>query len=334
MSNQVKLFNPNVTLEQFQAAIKSQGPDAEVAPVVMEALARFKPEELIKDLAQDLAAKVEGCSKQRAGLVLKAVKGLNELCDQKDELLESCPSYKAAKAAFKEVQNTFYSLGAEKIERAVQEVEPQGISAKLMAKLEKLKAGDACCVERSPWAGVYDAERSLRLELEQKEPDAKKIAEKKDHLAQSLKWAFTDSLRNGKTDQMTEEEMDAFMQKDGNVRTSSVQHERNSELREFITSVLPTARKEAIAERKAQVAARAKLLAEREAALKGHLTAYSDAFGQFSKDADYLKYAAQKEAVKAKFREIGAFCSASELYDHPKATNDSKSRLYKMIRSL
>ncbi|HEY5259359.1 MAG TPA: hypothetical protein VIJ46_01845, partial [Rhabdochlamydiaceae bacterium] len=324
MSNQVKLFNPTVTLEQFQTAITSQAPEAEVTPVVMEALSRFKPEELIKDLAQDLAAKVEGCSKERSKLVFQAVKGLNGLCDQKDELLESCPSYKAAKAAFKEVQNTFYSLGAEKIARAIQEVVPQGISSKLMAKLEKLKASAACCVARSPWAGVYDADNSLRSELEQKEPDAKKVAEKKDHLAQSLKWAFTDSLRYGKTEQMTEEEMDAFMQKDDKVRTDSILQERNSEVREFIISALPTARKEAIAARKDEVAAKEKLLAEREAALKTHLAVYLEAFGQFSKDADYLKYAGQKEAVKAKFREIGAFCSASELYDHPKATNDSK----------
>lgn len=337
---QVSRFNPTVaSLEEFKAAMTSGQSDDQIKPVVMAALSTYQLADLTKGLDQALIAKVEVYAKERSKQVLDAIKGLNALCDQRDELLESCSSYKTAKESFNKAGDAYFSLfysDRAKAEQALKEVTSDSLSAKLRGKLQKIINRSAVeCVCQSPWAGVYGAINELKNEFRknEKDRDAKVIIEKGHSVIETLKWAFVDSL--GDIDKMSDEEMDKYLQDSDKVRTDMLlANDGFEQVTSFISIELPNARKNAIAYHKQKLAEREARLAEKESALRNNLKVYLGAYEQYVSDNDYQKYAAQRKVVFDAIRELGAFCRLSELTEHSKITNDSKNRLYTKANKL
>lgn len=335
MSTKVNSFKPTVTLVQFQTAITSQAPEAQVIPIVMAALSRYRLDVLTKGLEPHLVAKVEDCSRVRSKRVLQAILGLNALGDKRDALLESCAPYRTAKASYKAAQEAFSCLDKAKAEQAIKEVMPKALNPKVMARLEKLSYRPSLpllpCMAPSSWASYFDSIKLLTATLDDSNRDAKKIAEQTGLLCIQLKCLFVDSLYSGNTKHMSEEEMDIYLQVDNNHRVC--QGVQNQEVKKFIESELPRARKNAIGTYKSQLAAAEKSLAEQTAAFKNCLTTYVESTQQYYTTNDYLSYAAQKKVVYDECSALGSFCTKSELLSHPKVNNESILRLDKLIPS-
>lgn len=317
----VQGFKPTITLQEFQQEVKAPSSEEKLKPIAFAALSKFQPKDLATGLADGWLAKLEGYAQERSQKIMQGVKLLNQLGDQKDGLLESCPSFKKAKEAFKQAEQAYVklsSLNAALAKQALKEFSSHEMS--LSTKLEKLKTAQENCVSQSPWRELYDAWHALQAPIpantcEQIENICSAL--KGQRLCSALRFVFLDS------DQANVESVKAHLLKYAHSSTSAT-----PEAMEILDQQLSSAKKQAEAIQTKRLAEKNEKIEAALSSLRTNLSIYQEAKKEYLSDSSYGKYAEQKKIVHGALTELASFCALSELTGHGKITTDSIRKLY------
>lgn len=260
-----------------------------------------------------MVPKIRCWAEEREASITLAVRLLNGLCDERDALMQSFPSYKTNKKNLQNLMNTLSELSEilpEKVSEILKKNGDEQTKAKIVAK--SLKVTEKWAKARENFFAAYEKfylqvkDNSFNYEPAVA-PFTEAIVELVREFGRELAWM---DLRKMLEEQFSPDQLSYL-----------------SNLNLFLHEKLEWA-KQVKSYRREMLASRVRDII---VTFEAQFAEYNATKEKYCTSDAFKKYSSQKCAVENALRGISSFCSLQELENHPKLQNDAKAKLRKSV---